>query len=404
MVRGRFGWGRGVNSTRWIVPVVALGLLGGCTQAPARVQTSASSVAPGPSITSASPSPSETPAGELCLAEARSLSLDARVGQLIMVGVEGGLDAAEKRALTKYHIGSVVLLGDQSDGVAATAELTQRLVSLDPASALLVAADQEGGTVQRLTGTGFSRIPSAAKQATRSDDALRKAAKGWGGQLVEAGVRMNLAPVADVVPAAKKARNAPIGALGRGYGSDPKVVTAKTTAVIAGLEDAGVAATVKHFPGLGEVVGNTDHTARVVDTVTSAKSPSLQPFRTAAKSGVAAVMVSSATYTRIGAERQAVFSPKVIGLLRDWDYDGVVMSDDLGAAASLGSVPAKARAVRFLAAGGDLVINADPDLTAAMVAGVKARAEKDEEFADQLIESTARVLRLKQGLGRYGCR
>jgi beta-N-acetylhexosaminidase len=154
---------------------------------------------------------------------------------------------------------------------------------------------------------------------------------------------------------------------------------------------------------LGEVVGNTDHTGGVVDRVTAANSASLAPFRAAAKAGVGAVMVSSAIYPRIDAKRQAVFSPKVIGLLRTWGYDGVVISDDLGAAAALASVPAAQRAVRFLAAGGDLVINADPRLTSAMVAGVTDRAGRDAAFERRVTRSAARVLHLKDGLGLHTC-
>lgn len=355
--------------------------------------------------TTATPSgtSSATPPPDSCLAAAASMSLPARIGQLIMVGVEGELDATERRAITNNQLGSVVLLGSQTGGVKATARLAEELVALNPAAALLVAADQEGGLVQRLTGPGFGAIPSAARQAKLRTSTLQAAAKGWGADLVQAGVLMNLAPVADVVPAAKRNTNAPIGRLGRGYGSDPKVVTAKTAAVISGLEQAGVAAAVKHFPGLGEVVGNTDHTAGVVDKVTSAGSASLAPFRAAAKAGVGAVMVSSATYTKIDAKRQAVFSPKVIGLLRDWGYDGVVISDDLGAAAALASVPAPMRAVRFLAAGGDLVINADPRITSAMVSGVTEHATNDAAFEKQITRSAARVLQLKVGLGLRAC-
>jgi beta-N-acetylhexosaminidase len=320
-----------------------------------------------------------------------------------MVGVTGDLDAAEQRAITTSKLGSVVLLGDQSGGVAATAELVARLVALNPKAGLLVAADQEGGLVQRLTGDGFGTIPSAARQAGLSTQKLRASARGWGAQLAKAGVLLNLAPVADVVPVAKRNTNAPIGRLGRGYGSDPSVVTARTQAVISGLGDAGVAAAAKHFPGLGEVVGNTDHTGGVVDRVTAAGSASLGPFKAAAKAGVGAVMVSSATYSRLDTKRQAVFSPKVIGLLRGWGYDGVVISDDLGAAASLASVPAGQRAVKFLAAGGDLVINADPALTTQMVAGVRQRAEGDPEFEQLLNASVARILTLKQKVGSYDC-
>jgi beta-N-acetylhexosaminidase len=209
--------------------------------------------------------------------------------------------------------------------------------------------------------------------------------------------------VADVVPAAKQNSNAPIGKLDRGYGSDPEKVTARTQAVITGFGDEGIAATVKHFPGLGEVTGNTDHASRVIDRVTKADSASLAPFKAAVEGEVGAVMVSSATYTRIDAAHQAVFSAKVIGLLRQWGYRGVVISDDLGAATSLKSVPASQRAVRFLAAGGDLVINAAPGLTRAMVAGVKKRAKADAGFEKQLTASAARVLALKETVGRFDC-
>lgn len=380
-------------------------VLAGCTAPVAQRPQVPPSASPSAPVTASSAAPSETPTlvEDRCLDAATGLSLSARIGQLIMVGVDGELDAAESGAITRSRVGSVVLLGAQDGGVEATARLSARLAGLNPRAGMLVAADQEGGLVQRLKGPGFSTIPSASAQAKLSTDQLRVAATGWGKELAKAGVDLDLAPVADVVPAAKQQNNAPIGRLKRGYGPNPKKVAASTGAVIAGLGEAGVGAAVKHFPGLGEVVGNTDHSAGVLDRVTAAGSASLLPFRSAAEAGVAAVMISSATYSRIDPKRQAIFSPKVIGLLRQWGYAGVVISDDLGAAASLKAVPASQRAVRFLAAGGDLVINASPGLTAAMVTGVKQRATSDTAFATQLTQSAARVLRLKAGLGLYDC-
>jgi len=367
---------------------------------PATTAPPATTAAPAPSETEA---PTATAATEPCLEDAAALSLDARIGQLIMVGVDGGLDAAERRAITDNQIGSVVLLGTQNGGSKATADLVAEIAGLNLDVGMLAAVDQEGGRVQRLTGTGFARIPSAATQAKLPLDKLTTSTRVWARRLTKADIGLNLAPVADVVPASKVKSNAPIGRLGRGYGSDPKAVTARTQAVITGLADEGVAATVKHFPGLGEVTGNTDHTGGVVDRVTRADSASLAPFKAAVEGQVGAVMISSATYTRIDASHQAVFSPKVIGLLRQWGYRGVVISDDLGAAASVASVPAAQRAVRFLAAGGDLVINANPGLTAAMVGGVRKRAKADAAFARQLTASAARVLALKETVGRYTC-
>jgi beta-N-acetylhexosaminidase len=84
-----------------------------------------------------------------------------------------------------------------------------------------VAANQEGGQVQQLTGPGFSVMPSAVTQGTWSVSALRAAAAGWGGELRAAGVNLDLAPVMDVVPAGGASTNAPVGELDRQFGSDP---------------------------------------------------------------------------------------------------------------------------------------------------------------------------------------
>lgn len=322
---------------------------------------------------------------------------------MIMVGVNGRLTASVRKTITTHRLGSVVLLGDQGDSVDELAATTAELAGLVAAVPVVTAVDQEGGLVQRLAGPGFTTIPNANQQAKLSDARLRASAQQWGSELNAAGVRWNLAPVADVVPAAKRKTNQPVGALRRGYGSDPTVVAQKTQAVIDGLAAAGVATSVKHFPGLGEVVGNTDFASGIVDSVTRADSASLAPFRAAVEADVASVMISSARYAKIDPANQAVFSATVIGLLRDWGYEGVVISDDLGAAASVRKIPAGQRAVKFIAAGGDVVIDADPSLVPAMTQALLAKAAKEPAFAARVTESAARVLALKQDLGVFRC-
>ena len=162
----------------------------------------------------------------------------------------------------------------------------------------MLAADQEGGLVQRLKGPGFTTIPSATNQAKQSDTQLHRNAYDWGRQLKSAGITANLAPVADVVPFGMVWMNQPIGQLRRGYGKSPKKVAAKVTAFTEGMDRAGVATAVKHFPGLGRVRGNTDYMSRVVDTKTRRKDPALAGFRAAVAAKVDMVMVSSAIYTQ----------------------------------------------------------------------------------------------------------
>lgn len=352
------------------------------------------------STSTAQPSSAQAPT---CSAEAASLSLAEQVGQLVMVGVNVELSAAQRAAIREHHLGSAIVMGATPGGVKQVAALTAKLDALGGDTGMLVAADQEGGLVQRLKGPGFATIPSAAQQARLSDSRLAARASGWGEQLVQAGVTLDLAPVADVVPSRYQATNQPIARLGRGYGSDPKTVSAKVAAFSEGIHAAGAAVAVKHFPGLGAVSGNTDFAATVVDRTTTASSARLRPFRDAVADGADAVMVSSARYIKIDPDNLAMFSPTVIGLLREWGFDRVVVSDDLGAAAAVGSVPAAERAVRFVRAGGDLALTVDVTTAGPMASGLRKAAEADPQLASRVAESAARVLALKASLGLYRC-
>ena len=164
--------------------------------------------------------------------------------------------------------------------------------------------------------------------------------------------------------------------------------------------------TVKHFPGLGRVVGNTDVTARVVDTVTTADDPFLASFRAAIDAGVPFVMVALATYTRIDPAHLAAFSPLVIGgMLRgDLAFRGVVMSDDLGETAAVATIPPGDRALDFLMAGGDLIVSRSAAATVAMVAELQARAAADPDVAARVDDAALRVLAAKEAAGLLPCR
>ena len=202
-----------------------------------------------------------------------ALSLEKQVGQLFMVGVTPGQGT---QRVVAVGVGSIILLGTWTGGRAATAAQVEAFTRAVPG--LLVATDQEGGVVQRLKGTGFDTIPNAPAQAALGDEALGQAADRWATQLWAAGVRYNLAPVADVVPTAKLTTNQPIGVLKRGYGSDAATVGARVAAFVTGMERASVATSLKHFPGLGEVTGNTDFTS-ATDSVTTRTSASIASFR-----------------------------------------------------------------------------------------------------------------------------
>lgn len=387
--------------------------VGSSTAVPSNPATSApTSSSPSPSRSSASTPPTSaapSPTGASCTEAARSLSPAEQAGQLVMVGIDAtaGLTSSEASAIEDSKAGSVILLQNTTAGDAAIKALTEKV--RDAADGpdgvkTLLAADQEGGQVQRLRGTGFDRIPSAEQQAELSDDRLESDAKTWGEQLRAAGIDADLAPVADVVPSDLRDVNQPIGVLRRGYGPDPGTVADKVGAFTRGMDTAGVATSVKHFPGLGRVRGNTDFTADVVDSTTVRGDKDLAGFQQAVDDDVDMVMMSLAVYSRIDKDHPAVFSTKIVqGMVRgDLGFTGVIISDDLAARALTAIAPGE-RAVRFLRAGGDLMIVGDPSQATAMTTAVVAEAKSDPEFATSLETHTARVLTMKAKRGLADC-
>jgi beta-N-acetylhexosaminidase len=336
------------------------------------------------------------------------LTLAQRVGQLFLVAPTADIaGSVTQTALAKYHFGSI-LLPANADGTTSLAATTAAIQALAPADThdvgFLIGANQEGGEIQQLTGPGFDVMPSALVQGAWTTSALRAQAQTWGSQLRAAGVNLNLAPVMDVVPAGTASTNAPIGELDREFGSDPQSNGEHGVAFIDGMASAGVASVIKHFPGLGRVVGNTDFTSNVVDSVTTATDPNLDSYRDAINAGVPYVMVAEATYTKIDPSHLAVFSPVIMHLLRSGlGFNGVIVSDDLGQAKAVAAIPAGQRALDYLNAGGDLITSQAIAPAEQMAATVLATASSDSGFRGTVDAAVRRVLAAKQAQGLLPC-
>lgn len=332
-----------------------------------------------------------------------TMSLDERAGQLIMAPMFAGGNPADLSALiSTRHVGSVVLIGNWNNGTAAAKTAADALQSYAPSgNQLIVSTDQEGGQVQHLKGSGFDTMPSAVAQGQMSADTLRSSAKTWGGQLKQAGINIDLAPVLGTVQV-KRSSNAPIGALNRDFGLDSNGNAQHGIAFVEGMRDAGVGATVKHYPGLGAVTGNTDFTTEgILDTTTTLDDEEIGAFNTTIKQAKPAmVMMSLATYQRIDSSAPAAFSSKIIdGTLRgSVGYDGVVISDSLSAAAVSG-IATKDLGVRLVDAGGDLACIGDTSYVTPILDGIIARAQSDPAFAKKVTASATRVMTLKYQMG-----
>lgn len=389
----------------------AAALLAACQGSPA--PTPAISAAPTPSATAgptvaavtpeASPSPASPPATG---ADLSTWSLEQKVGQLLMVGVDATSDGSGATHLvTDLHVGGIFLSGRSSAGAATVRRLVDSLTSLVDTgtthdSPLMVSTDQEGGEVQVLSGEGFSAIPSGLRQAESSPEELTASATTWGRELADAGVTMNLAPIADLVDLTSPTSNAPIGQWHREYGHDAATVTDYAGAFAAGMDASGVIPVLKHFPGLGRVTRNTDTASGVTDTLTTgADDAAVQIFAALMATGTRAVMVSSAVYGLIDASNPAIFSSAVVtDLLRTGlGFQGVVLTDDVAAAAQVAAWTPGERAVAAVRAGCDIVLaSADASVAEAMVDALVKEAGADPAFAARVDESVLRIQSLKQ--------
>ena len=375
---------------------------------PQAPEPATSSAAPSPTA-AASPAPSATATATATDGALAGWSLEEKVGQLMMVGVDAQAPKqSSNEAVDTHHVGNIFIAGRTTAGSQATQKVISSFTSkVGPgtthATPMLVATDQEGGEVQVLSGSGFSDIPSAMDQSTQPRDQLEAAARTWGKELADVGVNMNLAPVADLVDIARPASNEPIGRWGREYGHDAATVSSQAGAFAEGMQASKVIPTYKHFPGLGRVKDNTDTSAGVVDSTTtrSADTAVSVIFGAAIAAGAPVIMVSSATYSLIDPSAPAVFSSTIVTdmLRREMGFSGVVITDDVSAAVQVQDVSAGDRAVRAIRAGCDIVLaSADPTVAADMVKALIATARSDPAFAARVDESATRVLNLKKSL------
>lgn len=292
-------------------------------------------------------------------------TLEWKIGQMLMAGVEGTALSADARTLiADLHVSNVVLMGPNVQSPAQVLQLTRDLQTLAieaNGTGLLIATDQEGGRVQRLRD-GFTRLPDAATVgATGRPELIRAYGRMVGEEMLAVGANMDLAPDLDVND---NPSNPVIGP--RAFGTTPDVVAMAGPAFLAGLHDAGVIATGKHFPGHGNT--STDsHLALPFVTKDRAalEAVELRPFRAAVRAGVDAIMPAHVVYPALdpsglpGTVSRAI----VTGLLRDdLGFTGIVITDDMGMRGIADLYSPEDAAVQAVLAGADLVLCARLDL------------------------------------------
>jgi beta-N-acetylhexosaminidase len=319
--------------------------------------------------------------------------------------------ATPAEMVSRFRVGGMILIGFSADdptggnqattNVDSARQVRQLTAALQdagkrlPAGAdggvpLLIGTDQEYGLVTRVK-QGVTTLPSAMAFGAAGDAELTESA--WrvaGTELAALGVNVNFAPVADVLG------SRPGGVIGsRSYGSDPGVAAGQVTGAVRGLQGAGVAATLKHFPGHGHTTTDSHADLPVLAQGRAEfERGDLPPFQAGIRAGAWLVMSGHLDVRAVDPGVPASFSRKVlVDLLRTrLGFDGVVVSDALNMAPARRWPPGEA-AVRALLAGNDLLLM-PPDLAAAH-AGLSAGLRTGRLPRARLVEAATRVLTLK---------
>jgi len=324
-------------------------------------------------------------------------TLTQLVGQHLLVRVKGSTPNASLLARIKRgEIGGVVLFRENARGPSGVEGLIAKLQTAARAGGqlpLLIAVDQEGGGVKRLPGP-----PTKALSKMNSVSTAYAQGLATGRYLHGLGIGLDLAPVLDV-PASPRAFIA-----SRAFSNKKTVVASRGTAFAEGLVDGGVAASVKHFPGLGRLLQSTDYWPGRIHASRSALARDLFPFRTAIDAGAPAVMVGTAAYRAYGGRLPAACSPKIVtGLLRQTlGFEGVTLSDDLNTAGARPLLPFPESAVQAVKAGIDMIYVSGVDANGSDAVGKQAyaallsAARRGDISRSQIQASYDRILELKQ--------
>jgi len=332
-----------------------------------------------------------------------------RLGRHLIVGYRNEAwlrELIERKAVAGVFITGHNVRGKDADTIRRDIAAMQAVRARQGLPPLLIATDQEGGGVSRMSPplprpATLGDIVRSHRDAAERRSAVRTYAADVGRALAGLGINVNFAPVVDLDHGVVNPNDRYTRIGTRAISSDPEVVADVAGEYCRGLEQQGVHCTLKHFPGLGRVFEDTHFENATLSTPADelAKSDWV-PFRQLMQQKTAFTMLAHARLVALDRDRPASFSPAVVsGLLRrDWKYDGILVTDDF----SMGAVYRSdgrlgAASVTALGAGVDLIlISYDPDQVFPVLHAL-LRANASGALARDALEVSSRRLSLIAG-------
>ncbi len=329
----------------------------------------------------------------------QSMTLEEKVGQLVITGVDGYNNDEHSELLIKnYHVGGFILF---KKNIQDSAQLSNLLNSLKASNAsankvpLFLSVDEEGGRVSRLPDE-FRKIPSNKVIGKKDDSALSyKVGAILGKELNSFGFNMDFAPVLDID---SNPKNPVIG--DRSFGNTSELVSGLGVETMKGIQSQNIISVVKHFPGHGDTsVDSHVGLPKVNHDLERLMSFELVPFKKAIENGADTVMIAHILLPKLDSKNPASLSKAVItDLLRTkMNYNGVVITDDITMGAITKNFDIGAAAVKSIQAGGDIVLVCHGfDKQETVIKALLEAAESGQISAERLEESVYRILELKR--------
>lgn len=361
------------------------------------------------------PSPSPTPsvvtddAAIIGMAEdiMENMTLDEKIGQMFMVNLEL-LDNSKgkyyehqkftekmKKNLEKYPVGGVTFFARNLETRQQTTELIEKLQE-NSKIPLFISVDEEGGDVARVANNDNMRTTKFPSMEEVGEMNNEQYAYNMGSviasEIKELGFNVDFAPVADVKT---NILNTEIG--NRSFGDDADLVSRMATKVAEGIQDQGVSATLKHFPGHGDVSEDSHEGSVNVDNdLNRLRKVEFKPFEAGIEAGVDMIMVSHISISRVteSTEPASVSSLVMKEMLRtEMGFEGIILTDAMNMKAITDLYDAGEAAVKSIKAGVDIVVM--PDELGKAFKAVK-KAVEDGKISEKTIDdSVERIIQLK---------
>lgn len=376
--------------------VISLALLGMCLflLSCSKSNSNSESQEPSPTAAPSAAAPEEDP----ILKQIAQMSLEEKLGQMVIVGVEGTtMDTHAADMIKNHHVGGFIFYKDNIISASQTVDFINQLREANSASSgvpLWLSLDQEGGRVSRMPND-FVLLPTAQAVGLQDQVAYtQRIGQALGMETRALGFNMDFAPVLDIN---SNPKNPVIG--DRSFGAEPQAVIKHGIETMKAIQAEHVIPVVKHFPGHGDTSVDSHLELPVVDkSLEELQAFELLPFAEAVKEGADAVMVAHILFPQIDASNPASLSNKLInGLLRDkLNFDGVVITDDMTMGGIVNNNDIGEAAVRSVKAGSDILLVGHNDEDQLKVLQALEQGVEGGGLSENDIDTcVARILKLK---------